>query len=55
MPVLISNQTTNTNNNEQQEQIYEQDEDRQINHVSNTEPEVRQLFLFPLLLFFYLG
>lgn len=44
MPVLINNQTGNTNNNEQQEQIFEQDEnstiDRQTNHVSQPAPEV---------------
>jgi hypothetical protein len=44
MPVLVSNQTSNTNNSEQQEQIYDQEEnspiDRQTNLVSSTEPEV---------------
>ncbi|CAF3373341.1 unnamed protein product [Rotaria sp. Silwood1] len=44
MPVLISNQSSNTNTNEQQEQIYNQEEntsnDRQINHTPSNEPGV---------------
>ncbi|CAF2401217.1 unnamed protein product [Rotaria sp. Silwood2] len=42
MPVLISNPSSNTNSNEQQEQIYNQEEnssnDRHINHVPPNEP-----------------
>jgi hypothetical protein len=38
MPVLINTQTTNTNNGESQEPIY--DQENQTNHVSSTEPVV---------------
>jgi hypothetical protein len=45
MPVLISNQTSNTTNNEQQEQIYNQEENGEINnHVPSNEPEVKKYF-----------
>ena len=45
MPVLISNQTSNTNNNERQEQLYEPEGhssiDQETNHVlSSNEPVV---------------
>jgi hypothetical protein len=45
MPVLISNQTSNTNNTEQEELP---SNDRQTNHVSSNEPVVREglIYLF---------
>lgn len=53
MPVLVNNQTGNTTNNDQQEQIYEQDTnssiDGQTNHAQPPTPEVNQRFFF----FFY--
>jgi hypothetical protein len=57
MPVLISNQTSNTTNNEQQEQIYDQEEnssiDRQTNHVSSNEPVVNNILIYSFIYFFY--
>jgi hypothetical protein len=43
MPILISNQTANTNNNEQEENS---PIDVQTNHVSSPIPEVNQFFCF---------
>jgi hypothetical protein len=46
MPVLISNQTPNTNNTEQQEQTYDEEDNEEINHVTTNEPVVNNLFSF---------
>ncbi len=45
MPVLLNNQTANTENGGQQEQVYDQEDNssvnQQTNHVTSTEPVVR--------------
>ena len=57
MPVLISNQTSNTNNSEQQEQIFDQEENpsiaRQTNHVSSNVPEVINKLIFSFKFYFF--